>query len=234
MYTEQPTRAFTAGEALARRRLVKLSGASAVYADAGDEFFGVTEYAIAIAAKGSIRNKLAGGTFEVTAAAAITAGKMIYPADDGKVSMTPAGKACGLAIEAATADGDLIEAILLDLDPQFANMTFEAVSDNLTLDVEDVGKVMLVTADAKTITLPATSAGLRFIIMNGGADGTVAVNVSPQSDDKIMGPDITGTNNKDQINTQTTAERGDFIDILGGHADGYTILAVRGTWAEEG
>ena len=234
MYTEAP-RAYTAGEALAKRRLVKLSGSTIIYADAGDEFIAVTEYAIANAAKGSCRGKQANGTFELTAAAAITAGKAIYPAADGKVSMVPTGKSIGFALEAATADGDLIEAVLVEMDAQFAGFTCEAVADNKTLDAQDVGKLFYVTADAKTITLPATAAGLGpIVIMNGGADAGVAVNVSPNANDKIMGPDVAGTDDKDQINTKATAKRGDFIVITGDGSVGWYISAKRGAWAEEG
>lgn len=225
---------ITAGEALAKRRLVKPSGSSVIYADAGDEFIGVTEYAIASAAKGAIREKNQGGKFEVTAAAAITAGAMIYPAADGKVSMVPTGKAIGFALQAATAAGDIIEAVFAEIDARFAGLACEAVADNKTLDAQDVGKLFYVTADAKTITLPATVAGLGpIVIMNGGADAGVAVKVSPNANDKIMGPDVAGTDNKDQINTKTTAKRGDYIVITGDGANGWWISAKRGTWAEE-
>ena len=91
MRVEGP-RQFLAGEAIANKRLVKLSGSSIIYADAGDDFIGVSEYAISNAEYGAVRLKNAEGTFEVTASGAITAGVDIFAADDGKVSMTPGGK----------------------------------------------------------------------------------------------------------------------------------------------
>jgi hypothetical protein len=112
-------------------------------------------------------------------------------------------------------------------------MTWESVAANKTLDVQDIGKVMQVTADAKTVTLPATSVGYRFIVLNGAADGTALVTVSPNADDKIMGADLAGVNNKDRLNTKATAEMGDFIDLLGEGTDGYYVLRERGTWAAE-
>lgn len=233
MYVEGK-KTLLAGEALTARKCIKLSGATLVYADAGDEFIGITEYAVANGARVAFRDKSDAGTFEVTASAAITAGALIYGADDGKVSMTPAGKAIGFAIEAATADDDQIEAVLCEIDAEFANMTFEALADNKTLDAQDVGKVFYITVDAKAVTLPATAAGLGpIVIMNGGADAAVAVNVSPNANDRIMGPDIAGDENKDQINTKATAKRGDFIVITGDGATGWYISKVRGTWAEE-
>jgi len=110
---------------------------------------------------------------------------------------------------------------------------FETVSDNKTLDAQDVGKVMVVDTDAKTITLPATVVGLEFVIMNGGADGTVLVTVSPNANDKIMGADVAGVDNKDYLNTKATAINGDYIKILGDGADGWYVQAIRGTWTQE-
>lgn len=53
-----------------------------------------------------------GGTFKITASGAITAGADIYVAATGKATATPnAGGAVAVANEAASADGDVIEAI---------------------------------------------------------------------------------------------------------------------------
>lgn len=234
-FIEGSKRRLLSAEALATRRRVKISGSTIVYADAGEQANGVTEYACADATEVAVRLLSSPGTFEITAAGAIAAGAPIFGAADGKVSATPNGAAIGLAIEAATADGDQIEAILFNNSefPLFAGKTFETVSANKTLDVQDSGKVMLVDTDAVVITLPATSAGLDFIIMNGAADAAALISISPNANDKIMGPDIAGTDNKDQQNTKTTAKTGDYERVIGGHADGYCITEQRGTWAEE-
>jgi hypothetical protein len=110
----------------------------------------------------------------------------------------------------------------------------ETISADKVLDAEDSGKLFWVDTDAKTITLPAIAAGLDgFAVVNGGAFGTVAVNVSPNAADMILGPDITGADNKDLINTKATARRGDFVILGGNDADGYATQALRGTWARE-
>ena len=111
--------------------------------------------------------------------------------------------------------------------------TWEAVADNKTLDAQDVGKVMVVTADAKTVTLPATAAGLEFIVYNGGADGAVAVTVSPNAADKIMGADLAGVDDKDRINTKTTAKRGDYLHLVADGSAGWYVRTERGIWAAE-
>ena len=112
MFTEGQKKTLTSGEALATRRRVKVSGATVIYADAGEDAIGVTEFAVANTTPVGIRLINGSGTFEMTASGAISAGAAIYGAADGKVSVTPSGPIIGTCIEAATADGDQVECIL--------------------------------------------------------------------------------------------------------------------------
>jgi hypothetical protein len=236
MFTEGQKKTLTSGEALATRRRIKFSASTAVYADAGESANGVTEFAVADATPVACRLVNGPGTFEMTAAGAIAAGAIIFGAADGKVSLAPSGQPIGIAIEAATADGDQIECILGDVTdyPTFAGKTFEVVSANKTLDIQDNGKVIVVDTDGVVITLPATVDGMEFVVMNGGsAVGAAGISISPNSADLIAGPDIAGTDNKDQINTKATAVPGDYEALSGGNASGFVITAMRGTWAEE-
>lgn len=236
MFTEGQKKTLTSGEALATRRRVKVSAATVIYADAGEDAIGVSEYAVAITTPVGVRLLNGPGTFEMTTNGAIAAGAIIFGGADGKVSITPNGKPIGICIEAATADGDQVECILRDVSDfaNFAGKTFETVSADKTLDIQDSGKVMVVDTDAKTFTLPSVAAGFEFIVMNGGAAvGSVPVNLSPAAADLIAGPDIAGTDNKDQINTKATAVPGDYMVVRGGQATGWTIQAMRGTWAQE-
>src|SRR6056297_1501615 len=61
------------------------------------------------------------------------------------------------------------------------------LSDNTTLTAAQNGGVFLVDTDAKTITLPATAEGLKYTFVNAGADGDVALTVSPAAGDAIIG-----------------------------------------------
>lgn len=109
----------------------------------------------------------------------------------------------------------------------------ETVADNKTLDEGDCGVIQNVTVDAKVVTLPSTVVGYSYTIRNGGADGTVAVNVSPAAADKIMGNGFTSADNKDAINTKATAKKGDYIKLVGDGANGWVITEVAGIWARE-
>jgi hypothetical protein len=109
-------RAFLAGAAaLLAKRLVKLDGATVVYntATATDDPIGVTEFNVAANGDAGIRMLCSDETQEITAAGVIAVGDDVYAAADGKVQTLPAGngtyRRVGKALEAATADGDIIE-----------------------------------------------------------------------------------------------------------------------------
>lgn len=113
---------------------------------------------------------------------------------------------------------------------------FEDVSlagGSKTLDIEDVGKVIVITAGHATnvVTLPATAAGQEFVVMAGVAGGRVAL--SPAAADKIFGPDIAGVDNKDRILTAATGLVGDYCCLEADAVNGFAIRAQRGIWTNE-
>lgn len=103
-----------AGEALEQYRQVKLHSTTyeVVYADAGEIGIGFTQEAVADAAYVTVRPKSFAGTHLVTAADTFAWGATLYSAADGKVSDTVSGSPIGFALEAATAAGDVVAAIL--------------------------------------------------------------------------------------------------------------------------
>lgn len=116
------------------------------------------------------------------------------------------------------------------------------VTENKTLAITDQGVVQNVKTDAITITLPATVVGYDFTIRNGGAtsvpagasgDGTVAVNVSPNSADLIAGMQVTAADDKDFINTKATSKVGDYLQIVGNGTTGWNVQSVKGIWVKE-
>ena len=144
----------------------------------------------------------------------------------------------GTCVEAA-ATGDAF--VYTRINPQqipgwMQGKTWEDVSlsgGSKTLDAEDVGKVMNITAGHATnvVTLPATAAGLLFTIRAGVSGGRVAI--SPNAVDKIMGADLAGTDNKDHILTAATGLMGDYCVLLAEATNGYYIVAERGIWTNE-
>lgn len=105
---------FLAAEALEAFRRVKLSSGSGddvEYADAGEAAIGVTQEKVSSGDPVVVRLLTPGKTFKMVASEALDEGATVYAADDGKVSDTSTGTACGTALEAATADGDVIEVL---------------------------------------------------------------------------------------------------------------------------
>jgi len=101
---------FTAGEALEAFRRVKQSGATVVYADAGERGIGTTQAYVANAGQALVRMD-GEGTSKMTAAGTFAVGATLYPADDGKVDDVKAGMPLGKPMEAATAAGDIVEVV---------------------------------------------------------------------------------------------------------------------------
>ena len=114
-----------------------------------------------------------------------------------------------------------------------AGLTAETVADDKTLDALDTGKLLVITVDAKTITLPAV-AGLKVRVACGGAYGTIGHAVSPNTNDGVGGPDLAAGDNKDLLLTKATANRGDYVDLEYGDATGWVATRLVGTWTVEG
>jgi hypothetical protein len=113
------TKTFTATEALAAHRRVKLtsgSGTHVEYADKANDFVGVTQDHAALGEAVPVKLKRGhAGTVEIEAGIVTTAGATLYGADDGKVSTVSSGAdKFGVGLEAASGDGAVIEALMDD------------------------------------------------------------------------------------------------------------------------
>jgi len=98
-----------------------------------------------------------------------------------------------------------------------------------------VGKFVTISADDKTLTLPAVVVGASFVIVNTAAPGSAKLTISPNSSDKFL-VDIAGaagTDNKDVILAKATQDQYDYIHLVGLTSAGWYISDVRGTWVDE-
>jgi len=102
---------FTAGEALAAYRRVKLSAGTVVYADAGEVWIGVTQDAVDSGEEVCVKLASAAGTQKMVAAGTFALNAELFGAADGKVDDTSIGQVVGTALEAATAAGDIVEVL---------------------------------------------------------------------------------------------------------------------------
>ncbi len=108
-----------------------------------------------------------------------------------------------------------------------------SVTTDTTMGASHYMRPVLVTGTT-TVTLPAVAVGISLHIINNNSDG-VAITISPNSSDKFLidAAGAAGTDDKDLINTAATARRGDSCKLTYGSADGWTVLELNGTWADE-
>ena len=207
---------------------------------AGDRFVGFAELRVdnsAGAAAAKTVRVISQGKIRLPVSGAVITdvGQPVYAADDDAFQFSPVGGSFVGRVDRFVSSGVVVVKFNVNemADPYSEFTVRETISADKTLAATDTGKLFWVDTDAKIITLPAIATGLdQVLIVNGGAFGAVAVNVSPQSVDMILGANITGADDKDLINTKATARRNDRVLIGGNDADGYFGLYV-GTWARQ-
>ena len=113
------------------------------------------------------------------------------------------------------------------------------LTDDTTLALNthsvQVGKFVTISADDKTLTLPAVVVGASFIIVNTASPASSKLTISPNSNDKFL-VDIAGaagTDNKDVILAKATQDQYDYVHLVGLSSNGWYISDVRGTWVDE-
>lgn len=207
---------------------------------AGDRFAGFAEAKADNSAGGAAAinvRVIDQGEIELAVAGAVITdiGQPVYATDDDTFQFSPVGGSFIGFVKRFVSAGIVVVEFDADAfqDPWAAYAVRETITVDKTLDIEDNGKLFVVTVDAKIITLPAVATPVNCVILNGGAFGAVAVNISPNAADKIQGPNLPGTDNKDLINTKATARRGDFVKLVTGDANGPIVAELHGTWATE-
>lgn len=164
-FVDTKERSFTAGEAIEAYRVVKLSGDYTVSKTSpGDNAVAISREAVAsgAAVAGILLNGQ--GTYKVTASGVIAQNAAIYLASDGKVNSTRSGRKLGYALEAATADGDIIEAFLYPLEDVADKVGSKEVFDDF---------LYFVDADLWTETADAGATGTTGV--SDGAGGIMSV-----------------------------------------------------------
>jgi len=206
----------------------------------GDTFAGFAELkadnSSGVAAAINVRCKTRGKIKLSVSGAVITdVDQPVYATDDNTFVFSPVGASFIGFVDSFVESGVVIVKYDTEkqIDPWAAYGVRETISANKTLDIQDNGKLFWVDTDAVVITMPAVATPVNCVILNGGAFGTVAVNVSPDAVDKIQGPDLPGADNKDHINTKATARRGDYVKLITGDANGPIVAEQVGTWATE-
>lgn len=113
-YVDGNTKSFTAAGTIAQyARVVLGSGGTITAAGLTDKEIGTAVEAASSGDTIAVRLRTASGTHKMIAIEALAAGATVYTEANGKVQDTAASTAfqVGTALEAATADGDIIEVL---------------------------------------------------------------------------------------------------------------------------
>jgi predicted RecA/RadA family phage recombinase len=209
------------------------------------ELLGVAERAIAANAIGALA---LAGVFKLvkdgSSGPVFALGDAVFWDTVNSLAVRTGGAGClyfGTCTEAAATGQAWVNAALSPHNlPGFAaDMLWEDVdvsSADLTLDIQDCGKVLNVTVGDATngIILPACVAGLEYTIRCGTTGERVEITTDQAATaDKVAGPDIAGTAGKGRILAAATSRKGDYVRLAFGGADTWMILAQRGVWIEE-
>lgn len=207
----------------------------------GDQFVGFAEATVDNSAGAAAAKRvrvLIRGMVQLSVSGAVITdiGQPVYASDDDTFVFSPVGGSFIGFVERYVSSGVVVVAFDIPRirDPWARYTLREALTSTKTFDAEDCGKLFWCTGDATALTLPAIATGLSGLaIVSGGAFGSQATTIDPAAADMILGPDITGADNKDLINTKATQRRGDYVVLIAGDADGYMVTESRGIWARE-
>lgn len=221
--------------------LVDASGHAQPLASTGNSFVGFAEAkadnAAGAAAAINVRVVESGKIVLPVSGAVITdVGQPVYASDDDTFTFNPAAGVFVGFVHRFVSSGIVVVAFDAPAfrDPWAQYSVRETLTGIKTFDAEDSGKLFCVTdaGDGDALTLPAIADGLDGItIMAVGAFGSTAVVIDPAAADKIHGPNLGGADGNTITLTKATQRRGDFVTLGLGDADGYTVTALRGTWA---
>lgn len=118
------------------------------------------------------------GTIPMTAAGAITQGAYVFPAASGKIDDVAVGSPLGIAMEAATGDGSIIEVLPLPRNPAIPGKITDPGNGG-AIPVTKSGVVSMTStgADTRTMAIP-TFDGQTMVLTHDVDGGSVAVTVA--------------------------------------------------------
>lgn len=173
----------------------------------------------------------------VTGAVITDVGQPVYATDDDTFVFLPTGGVfIGYVHRFISADKAVVDFNATAYgDPYGAYTNRETLSGVKTFDIQDNGKVFFAdaAADGDALTLPVVATPVNIMIVAIGAFGTTKVTIDPAAADKIQGPDLPGTDDKDLLLIKATQRRGDFVKLATGDANGAIVTELRGIWTTE-
>lgn len=212
----------------------------------GDKFVGHAKEDVdnSSGAAGDLNIELQAGRYrlEVPLVALITdVGQPVYASDDAALGMIGADSAgaltyVGVVTRYVSSTRMEVEFRPGEYDMFGENQNRILKTDDYTLLVTDIGKILYMATKDKTFTLLATVAGAEFTCVYAGGTGVdLELAVDFNAADKNLGGCgmAAGGDGKKLTNTYTGAVRNDYLKVLGDGTDGYSLIGKKGTWAQE-
>lgn len=228
-YVETPTKTFQAAAASAQFLRAYLTGGKAAIAGVGDKSIGVFDKpALAADDYVAIRMNNAQGTRKMVASGAITKHAVVYGAASGKISATANANPEGIAMEAATTNGDIIEVLPL-VQPNLAPSVAVKTADYTVLAGES-GMAFTTVGAAGTVVfaLPAATVGLNYKFKVGAAQ---ELRIDPNGTETIALPSTGVQGAAGKYLTANAA--GETVFLFCDTAGTWSCYGFTGTWTAE-
>lgn len=232
----EPQVSFPADTAIGPYLRVKLSSGNLTLAGAADVELGVvdkrinvTDGTLGASDHGTVLLRNTEGAVYGTADGAISAYAAVYGAASGKISATENGNYLGIALEAATADGDVISFVYVDRDhgPEAT-----AVTSDKTVTTAESGMTFTTVGATGTVTftLPAatTAAKQKYRFRVGAAQ---ELRLDPDGTETIALPS-TGVQGAAGKYLTANAD-GETVDIECTKDGQWSVFGYTGTWTAE-
>lgn len=188
-FVDTNTRTFQADAAIAQYLRVYFTGGQISTAGAANRDIGVTDKAsLAANEYVAVRLRNAAGTCKMTAADAITQGAIVYAAAGGKIDDAGAdgGEALGYALEAVTADGDILEVLRCNIDLDSIVETVTAAAPALKTYGVTIIDSSSNAVDATLGSAPRIGTRKQIYMSNASNSSTVSVTKHATSDPEVF------------------------------------------------
>lgn len=185
-----PNLSVTAGGAISPEARVLFGGSTVAAAGVAQDHGTLRDTANASGDVVALKPPIREGSTIMIADGAITAGANVYPAASGKVTATVQGRRIGIAMGAASADGDWIEVLRLpyDADDLEASGVQALTGASMVVTAAMCKNGIVSTSHSTTagVALPAGKVGMRVTIIKIDANAA-AHTISPDGSEKIQG-----------------------------------------------
>lgn len=229
----EPIASLPIDTALAPYLRVKMSGGYLALAGVSDKEIGTLKSraivsGIGAADVGSVVVPNAEGTVKMVASEAVTQYADVYGAASGKVGATVNNNYIGMALTAATADGDEIEVLRMDRDGNTSAV--EAKTADYDVEAAYSGTTYTTVGASGTVvfTLPAATVGLKYRFRVGAAQ---ELRIDPDGTETIALPS-TGVQGAAGKYLTANAD-GETVDIECTKAGEWSVFGYTGTWTAE-